>query len=36
VREALKSGKPTLVEAMIDRDVNAWTYPSFRRYEPGD
>jgi acetolactate synthase I/II/III large subunit len=36
IREALKRQKPTLVEAMIDRDVNAWTYPSFRRYELGD
>ena len=36
VRDALSSKRPTLVEAMIDRDVNAWTYPWFRRYEIGD
>jgi acetolactate synthase I/II/III large subunit len=36
IQEALSRPKPTLVEAMIDRDVNAWTYPSFRRFELGD
>lgn len=36
IDEALNRPKPTLVEVMIDRDVNAWTYPWFRRYELGD
>src|SRR5262249_18321765 len=36
VRNAFASGKPWLVEAMIDPGVNAWTFPLFRRYEIGD
>jgi acetolactate synthase-1/2/3 large subunit len=33
VRKAFESGKPWLIDALIDRDVNAWTFPLFRRYE---
>lgn len=36
VAAALASGRPWLVDAIIDPDVNAWTYPLFRRYELGD
>ena len=36
VQTAFSSGRPWLVEALIDQDVNAWTYPLFRRYEIGD
>jgi acetolactate synthase-1/2/3 large subunit len=33
VENAFSSGRPWLVEALIDPDVNAWTYPLFRRYQ---
>ena len=36
LRRAFASGKSWLVEVLIDRDVNAWTYPLLRRYEIGD
>ena len=36
VHGALRSGRPSLVEALIDPSVNAWTFPLFRRYEIGD
>lgn len=36
ISAALASGHPWLVEALIDPEVNAWTFPLFRRYEVGD
>lgn len=36
VEAALCSDSPWLVEAAIDPDVNAWTYPLFQQYEIGD
>ena len=36
VQAAFASQRPWLVEALIDPEVNAWTFPLFRRYEIGD
>ena len=36
VKEALASNQPWLVDAAIDPDVNAWTFPAFKRYEVED
>jgi acetolactate synthase-1/2/3 large subunit len=36
VAAAFASRRPWLVEALIDPEVNAWTFPLFRRYEIGD
>jgi acetolactate synthase-1/2/3 large subunit len=33
VRTAFESGKPWLIDALIDPSANAWTFPLFRRYE---
>jgi acetolactate synthase-1/2/3 large subunit len=33
VRKAFDSGKPWLIDALIDPEANAWTFPLFRRYE---
>ncbi len=35
VGDALASGRPWLIDAIIDPDINAWTYPPFRPYESG-
>lgn len=34
VRAALTGDAPVLLDVLIDQDVNAWTYPAFRPYEP--
>lgn len=34
VRRALASGEPWLIDAPIDPNVNAWTYPALRPHEP--
>ncbi len=36
VAAALESGRPWLVEAVIDPAINAWTYPPFRPYGAED
>ena len=36
VKEALAANQPWLVDAAIDPDVNAWTFPAFKRYEVED
>jgi acetolactate synthase-1/2/3 large subunit len=36
VATAMSSGRPWLIEAPIDPDINAWTYPLFQQYEIGD
>jgi acetolactate synthase I/II/III large subunit len=33
-REALSGDHPVLLDVLIDREVNAWTYPAFRPYDP--
>jgi acetolactate synthase-1/2/3 large subunit len=33
VRKAFDSGRPWLIDALIDPEANAWTFPLFRRYE---
>lgn len=33
VAEALRSPGPSLVEAVIDPDISAWTFPLFRQFE---
>lgn len=33
VADALGSGRPWLVDTIIDPEINAWTYPPFRPYE---
>lgn len=34
VRDALRGDEPVLLDALIDREINAWTYPAFRPYDP--
>lgn len=33
VRDALRSDRPTLIDAPLDTSLNAWTYPLFKQYE---
>jgi hypothetical protein len=33
VRDALGRPGPSLVEVLIDPDVNAWTFPLFQQFE---
>jgi acetolactate synthase-1/2/3 large subunit len=36
VAEALGSGRPWLIDVVIDPDISAWTYPPFRPFESQD
>ncbi|MBS1678989.1 MAG: thiamine pyrophosphate-binding protein [Actinobacteria bacterium] len=36
VADAFASGRPWLIDAVIDPDISAWTYPPFRPYRTGD
>jgi acetolactate synthase-1/2/3 large subunit len=36
VADAFDSGRPWLIDVVIDPDISAWTYPPFRPYRSED